>query len=216
MKVLQIIPSLASGGAERLVVDLCNELANQGIEVYLCTVQNPNLNDYGFYLKELNASVHFSTLNQTKGFKILNIIKLLREIQRINPDIIHAHLSIMLYFYVLPLFKLRIPFFYTIHSLAHKVCPNNWFKLINKIYYKFGLIKVIAISDECEKSYKDFYGLTNSHLIYNGTRKLNKTIDYENVSININTFKHQLSDIIFVHVARFHKAKNQKLLIESL
>ena len=41
MKILQITYSLASGGAERFVVDLCNELAkNKDNEVYLLVIRD--------------------------------------------------------------------------------------------------------------------------------------------------------------------------------
>lgn len=214
MKVLQLIPSLASGGAERLVLDLCNEMADEGIDVYLCTIQNPKLYDYGFYKSELNKNVKFSTLNQTKGFKFSNLFKLIREIQRIKPDIIHGHLSIVLYFYFLiPLF-LNIPFFRTIHTLAEKDCPNRWFKKINKIYYRLGLLKVITISDECNRSYERFYKLFNAHLILNGTRKSLKTDQFDKTVKEIEGLKFQQSDTVFVHIARYHILKNQKLLID--
>ena len=68
IKILQIIPSLASGGAERFVVDLCNELINQSVEVHLCIVQDPDVKDYGFYRAELSNQVHFHSLYQSKGF----------------------------------------------------------------------------------------------------------------------------------------------------
>lgn len=49
MRILQIIYSLTSGGAERLVVDLSNELARQGQDVYLCVLRDDKLEGYDFY-----------------------------------------------------------------------------------------------------------------------------------------------------------------------
>ena len=50
MKILEIITSLSSGGGERFVGDLCNELSTfQTCEVELLTIKDDTLHDYGFY-----------------------------------------------------------------------------------------------------------------------------------------------------------------------
>lgn len=214
MKILQIIPSLASGGAERFVVDLCNELNVQGEDVYLCILLNSQDADYGFYLPELNNSVHFIALNQSKGFRLNKIWLLYKLIRDTKPNIVHIHLSIYLYVYFLSLINFRTPFFFTIHSLAEKACHGFHFRLLNFIYYLLGLINVIVISDECKLSYEKFYGLHNATLIYNGRKKNTPSFRYQEVLCEINKLKQNGSDLVFVHVARFEKSKNQKLLIQ--
>lgn len=44
MKILQIIPLLGTGGAEKFTIDLSNELANLGHEVVLVTLFDNNNN----------------------------------------------------------------------------------------------------------------------------------------------------------------------------
>ena len=60
MKILHIIPSLRKGGAERLVLDICNEVINQqNIEVKLVTFSEEN--EYQFLKMGLvNSSFIFS------------------------------------------------------------------------------------------------------------------------------------------------------------
>ena len=60
MKILEIIPQLATGGAERLVVDLCYELSKTQ-EVFLLVFYDPRENDH--YAKEISENVYFITLN---------------------------------------------------------------------------------------------------------------------------------------------------------
>ena len=63
MKILQVIPHLGSGGAERFVVDLSNELSKQGHEVVLLTFYDLE-GKYGFYkndIKELNRFLFIKT-----------------------------------------------------------------------------------------------------------------------------------------------------------
>jgi len=213
MKILQIIPSLGSGGAERLVVDLCNEMADQGQDVTLCIVQNPEEEDYGFYLHELHESVRFISLNQKKGFTFRNISSLQKMIREISPDIVHVHLSAILYLYVLSLVNLNTCFYHTLHNLAEKTCDNSVLKLMNYFYFSLGIIKVITISEECDISYQKFYKLRNATMINNGRKANLPSINYPSVREEINHLKKQDSDLVFIHVARYHRQKNQELLI---
>ena len=57
MKVLEIIPNLASGGAERFVVDLSNELIKiKDVQIFVLTFRT-NQGCLNFYEKELNEHI---------------------------------------------------------------------------------------------------------------------------------------------------------------
>ena len=68
MRILEIIPQLSSGGAERFVVDLCNELSISN-DVTLLVFHN--LEQYGFYANELSDKVRIISLNKKKGVSFL-------------------------------------------------------------------------------------------------------------------------------------------------
>ena len=215
MKILQIIPSLGSGGAERFVVDLCNELSHQGEDVCLCIVQNPEESDYGFYLPDLDPSVKFISLQQSKGFSFKNIKLFHQVIQEIKPNVIHGHLGVLLYFYVLKLLNWNAQFFYTIHTLAEKSSPGFLNRGINLFYFGLKLIKTITISNECNKSYKQYYGLSNACMINNGRSALQQSLLFQNIKEEVRKYKKNDSDLVFIHIARFHSQKNQKVLINA-
>ena len=91
-KILFLIPSLAKGGAERLVLDICNEfLKRSDFQVKLITFHSKN--EYKFLTTELDYSVvHSSYSPSLKGKSIIDVKNLQEEINQFQPDIIHSHL----------------------------------------------------------------------------------------------------------------------------
>lgn len=91
MKIIHIIPTLNKGGAERLVLDICIELHQQGHEVYLVTFSNENT--YEFLSNKVNHKVIPSTFVPSLSGKSKVVVDELQEfIDEIKPDIIHSHL----------------------------------------------------------------------------------------------------------------------------
>jgi glycosyltransferase involved in cell wall biosynthesis len=92
MKVIQIIPRIRKGGAERIVLDICNELSKrQGVEVLLITFNDDN--GYPFLTDNLNWKVVPSSINLSMWHKnVLNVDELQKTIDDFKPDIIHSHL----------------------------------------------------------------------------------------------------------------------------
>ena len=92
MKILHIIPSLRKGGAERLVLDICNEVINQqNIEVKLVTFSEEN--EYQFLTKNIDWEIIPSRCIPSITKKATIDITLLQEkIDAFQPDIIHTHL----------------------------------------------------------------------------------------------------------------------------
>jgi glycosyltransferase involved in cell wall biosynthesis len=92
MRILHIIPSLRKGGAERICMDICDELSRQnGVEVKLVYLNN--LVEYetanaGYNIKFIPASISLSLTKPAK-YNIAGLEKLIKEFK---PDIIHSHL----------------------------------------------------------------------------------------------------------------------------
>lgn len=214
MKILQVIYSLSSGGAERFTVDLCNELSKLGHDVTLCVIRDDK-DDSGlsFYKSELNENVKYINLHQTKGFKISTFIKVHLIVNRIKPDVVHCHLNVIPYFFIIGLFNKRIRIVHTLHSIAEKTLHPLQF-WINKFFYSKGVIIPVAISDESKKSFENFYQVSKVYKINNGRSFIQPTPFKENVNSEINRLKETNNDFVFIHVARHHLSKNQNLLIE--
>ena len=92
MKILQIIPSLAKGGAERLVLNICNEMHSRAnVTVKLITFTELNL--YTYLLGSIDYKIVPSKYTPSIfGKSTIDIEDLQREINQFQPDIIHSHL----------------------------------------------------------------------------------------------------------------------------
>ena len=125
MKILEIIPSLGSGGGERFVVDLSNELAKDSTcEVELMIVKDEHIANNGFYRKDIKENVKFTSL-KIKKFSLSTIFKLYKEIKKRKPDIVHYHLSGMISVMFFTIFFYRKPvYFQTLHGRADKQQNN--------------------------------------------------------------------------------------------
>ena len=95
MRVLQFIPSLHKGGAERMFVDLANNLLKNGctVDILLAYPSPPQLNQY-----RLNASIPISIVGTRHAFRLLRygsiVAWTIRNRNKLKDfDIIHAHLN---------------------------------------------------------------------------------------------------------------------------
>lgn len=92
MRILHIIPNLRKGGAERIAMDICEELsAREGIEVklvYLNNLAEYDTKNINYDLSFIPSSVRLS-LTKPAQYNTQLLEKLIQEFQ---PDIIHSHL----------------------------------------------------------------------------------------------------------------------------
>lgn len=214
MHIIQLIYSLSSGGAERFVVDLSNELANMGHDVTLCMLLKDDNAGLTFNKKFINANVKFHAMNFDRGFSIHKSDLLQNYIKKENPDIVHCHLNVIPYVFRLCLFNRRIKFFHTLHNIAEHASGSRWQYHINKFYYKHNLIRPICISKLCLESYINLFKLNNAPVIDNGRAVPDISDKFNTVKAEVDYLKHGQSPV-FIHVARYNFQKNQELLIDS-
>lgn len=214
MKIIQLVYSLSSGGAEKFVVDLSNQLANMGNEVIFCMLLSEQNEKYVFNKRFLNQKVRFHSMNFKKGFSLIKSYKLCKFIENEKPDIVHCHLNVIPYIFKLALTNKKIKFFHTLHSITTHTYGSKTQYYINKFFYKKGLITPVTISRLCQKSYEEIYKLNNSVCINNGRSPVIPTASYNKVQDEIKKYKKNDKTIVFCHVARYSPEKNQNLLID--
>ncbi len=209
MKIVEIIPQLSSGGAERFVVDLCNELS---VSHEVTLIVYYDLSKYGFYLNELSAKVNIISLGKKEGFSFSLFYRLYQEIERITPDVVHLHTRAINYAFPLAFATKNIDFYMTIHNAAEKEAGGLLGKLIRKTSFTTRMITPVTISKESLNSFKDFYGLS-APLIFNG-RNINgdRSVDTE-VKDECNAYRTNTSTRLLVNIARFTSVKRQDLLV---
>ena len=211
---MQIIYSLSSGGAEKFVVDLSNELLRRGHEVILCMLLNDKDEILVFNRQFLRCNVEFYSMKFDRGFSMMKCAKLEEFIISKRPDIIHCHLNVIPYVFRFLLFNKRIVVIHTLHNIASETVRGFQYYM-NKFYYSLNLIHPVCISKICLESYRSFYHLNNAKMINNGRSIVDKTPRFSEVVGEVDSYKITPNTKVFIHVARFCEQKNQGLLIES-
>ena len=206
MKIIQIISSLGNGGAEKLVVELSNELAKQH-EVILVSLKE--VEHWMFPPKYLSSRVEIISLNKGQGKDIKLIYKLFFLLSRSKPDIVHIHLNMPLFYMLLIMpFLRKIKFVFTIHNsfLPHK-------ELINKVsllpFYK--RVANICLSDSIRSQFSSGFPKLSFTTIENGIKKNERVFNdlvYNEVRESSKGFKYT-----FLFVGRFSYQKNIPLLL---
>ncbi len=212
MKIMHILPSLYTGGAEKFCIDICNELSkNNNNEIYLCSLEKLN-EQQRIMFDKIGENVHFLSMNKEGKHPtlILDIMKMLRDVK---PDITHTHLRAQIYA-ALGLIVNKIPNIHTVHSLAEKETTFGK-RQIYKVLYKFFDFTPVSISQEVLKSVQEEYGAKFDIAIDNGVQKLTKTDKFDDTKAYIDSLKQTEKSKIFVNIGRVYPVKNQKLLIEA-
>ena len=92
LKILHIIPSLMAGGAERLVIDICNELDKRNdIEVKLILLSDQIDFDKKTIVFDFSV-IHPQLRLSFKGSSHVDLNEFVKAVKKFKPDIIHSHL----------------------------------------------------------------------------------------------------------------------------
>lgn len=167
MKILQLIPQLSSGGAERFVVDISNELSKRH---EVCLAVSFSLEGaIAFYKSELSSAVKVVSLNKKLGFDTAYSYRLYKTIKQEAPDIVHTHLDAYTHFAILKWLFPRVKFVHTLHSDAQFESGGRLKAILKKTFFRRGWCKAATISRASDDSFKALYGANvDSTLIYNG------------------------------------------------
>ena len=167
IKLVEVLPDIGSGGAEKLVTDLLLNFDSNKFDVTLVLL----FDERGKYYYELlkNRGINIITLNKKPGFDIKCFFRMNKILKKLKPDIIHTHRYVNLYILPYYIFHRKQTGFHTVHSLAE----NELEKMHRKItYWLFHHRKVfpVAISNICMESVLNYYRLPSSQVqtIYNG------------------------------------------------
>lgn len=218
MRILQIINSLGTGGAEKLLLDTIPLFKERGIEMDLLVFWD---NKHPF-LEQLRAtkSCKIIVLNESENskdiYKISNCIKLSRYLK--NYDVVHVHLFPAQYFvaFANQFNKKKAKLIFTEHSTFNKRMSTFLLKDIDKWIYKF-YTKIAAISNDVSFMLENHISNQKDKivLIENGVN-LNRIEESEVLSKNEIHPKLSQNDTVLCQVSAFREGKDQLTLIKSL
>jgi glycosyltransferase involved in cell wall biosynthesis len=214
MKILQVINSLNTGGAEKLLLESLPLYKAQDISVELLL-----LNDQGshFFKKIQNhkyLKVHilssYSIYNPINIFKIIPFLK--------NYDLVHVNLFPSIYWVAIAklISRNKVKLILTEHATSNRRFRSRYFRPIDKIIYS-NYDKIVTISEDVDKVIKNYTGLPvkNFQLISNGV----------NISSIVNSKPSQDPEILdflgdksksIIQVSRFQDPKDQPTLIKAI
>lgn len=216
MKILHIIPSLQTGGAERLALDICIELDRRiDIEVKLFMLHDINDFEEFSFIKYIPGSIALS-LRSKNVFAVSGLEK---EIQEFAPNVIHTHLfeaEIVSRSIPYPQAKWfthfhdNMPQFLTfsIKTLFNKRLLTNFYEktFLFKRYKENKGTTFISISKDTEKYLrKNVCKGFPTFLLYN--------------AINLETFSNEKileerKDLKLINIGSFQAKKNQQFLVD--
>ena len=214
MKVAHLFWSLSYGGIETMLVNIANMQARLGTCVSVIIINDlidPDLE------KELLPIVHFVRLNRRLGTKSLSFMcQLNRELDNINPDVVHLHNSVLLN-YLCEHRRRMSCCVVTLHEMPFGKVGMKWRwgnMVENLLLHQKGIVRRMnviqhryAISEAVADALKDKYGL-DSTVISNGI----KTGMF--VKRDMHLFENKMK---VVQVGRLaHDVKGQDLLIEAV
>lgn len=227
--IVHIVDSLAVGGRENLVVDLCNKFNKNKYKIYIILLSDDDLS----LSNKLDENINLYTLPYKFNTKIGRLIflssflrikfKIERILININPNIIHTHSFIhrlLIVAFSINKFKNNVSFFHTNHTSGlyyeNSGLVNSIKLLIEKIALSLFKPSLIAISENVQKNNIKIFNKFSkqSRFIGNGIN-LSK-FDRLNVSSNRNNWNLDEKDIVITYVARLSDGKNHMTLLKSI
>lgn len=206
MRILHVITSLRTGGAEHLMVDLLPRLRDLGNEVELLLFDGTRTPFYE-QLEATGIPIHKLTLGGNV-YNPLNIFRLMRYMRGV--DIIHTHNTACQLF--VPMAKMlnfgKAKLFTTEHNTTNRRRGNKVLRLLDKWMYN-RYERIICISDKAQDNLEQHIGQHSSICtIYNGidTQRFLRTI--KDISAK--------TEFIVTMVAGFRPQKDQDTLIRAM
>ncbi|MBQ7042387.1 MAG: glycosyltransferase [Muribaculaceae bacterium] len=204
MKILHVITSLRTGGAERLMVDLLPRLRDMGNEVELLLFDGTRT---PFYEELENTGIKIHSLavggNVYNPFIIFRLFKYLKKY-----DIIHTHNTACQLYVAICSLLCSVVYYTTEHTTTNRRRDWWWYKPIDKwMYTRYN--KTICISEQTLKNIEKYIGKHNRNIvIHNGVNlgKYRKSI--KNITNN--------QEFIISMVAGFRYQKDQDTLIKAI
>lgn len=209
MNILEIIPQLSSGGAERFAVDLSNELAAMGHEVVLVVLHR--LTGNNFYLQDVDKRVRVVSMNKRMGADLMLPLRIMRLVRTEKPDVIHTHLRAVVYDALEACASHSVMHCHTVHTAASQEAGSGISAWVRKFLFKRKKSIPVTISDESLRSFEDFYGFT-APMIANGRNVPQDLQVSQEVREEINSYKQTPNTRVLVCLARINKVKRQTML----
>lgn len=195
MKIVHVITSLSSGGAERMLSKIVNgDNLNENIIITLFDIKQ-------FYELDKNVKVIDLKLKQNFLGKLLALPKLLILIRKINPDIIQFWMKTNIYSITKIFIDKDIKLIFNYRNSYYS--DGKVTKLLTKMVSGLSDMNIFVSKDAYFSRKNNNFKINNYEIISNGFERKSYEFKLNN-------------KLIFGYIGRYHLVKNQQLLINSL
>lgn len=209
--ILFVIPTLGTGGSERVVLNLCIHLDRQLFSPIVAAFRD------GFLKEEMvNAGVPVHVLNRRSGIDMRLTLKLIDLIGRYRVRVVNTHHFVSLFYAFWASRWKRVPLMHTEHSRWEmetlKPIWNYWFK-----FFLSRIEMGTAVSNEAFLHLLRVYSIDRERCarVPNGVDlklfKPAQTARITRASLGLST-----DDIVIGSVGNLRREKNQELLIKAM
>jgi glycosyltransferase involved in cell wall biosynthesis len=166
LRVLQLVPSLRTGGAERVVADLARQLRWLGHTVAVASMFGPLATRLERDLEADGVPVLF--LGKRPGLDLRMCLRIARTLRAFRPDVVHTHHYALRYALPAVATSARCRFVHTVHNLARFEIDRPS-RLLQSVAYRRRVVPV-AIGEAVARSFEEEYGRPPGQVIPNGIR----------------------------------------------
>lgn len=209
MKILQVITSLSTGGAEKLISEISPMLRDKGHQIDVLafdgtdTAFKKTLTDKGIMVYSFGKECN--VYNPLFIFRLAKIMK--------NYDIVHTHNTAPQLFAAIGSLLCSVLLCTTEHTTSNRRRDWKWYALIDKWMYS-RYRKVICISDSTEQNLREFIK-DNSDKICTISNGINVTSYSHAVSVDKSSISKHPERKVVAMVAGFRYQKDQETLIRA-
>ncbi|MGH9946971.1 MAG: glycosyltransferase [Pyrinomonadaceae bacterium] len=223
VKVLHLIPTLSSGGAERQLVNLVRSTSKDIVEHVVCVINDADffagqIRDAGFRVIELQIETKHPFISAAWAFR--------KVVADVKPDVVHswlydANVSARLTALTLS----GIPIVTSLQLADYEpdgIKEAGWnpkkvgiLKVIDRITAKLSGTYFIACSDFVKRSYQRNFGIKDSNIetIYNAV-DIDTLASYEGFNEKLRKeFDLPEDAFVFLNVGRLDPQKSQKFIL---
>ena len=201
--ILFTCDSMGSGGAEKVISTLSNEMANRGIRVSIVGVgdrKEPRT------FHALNQGVEYITLydktTRKKHGRLSRLIKLRKCILNLNPDVVISFLPNAIVYTMICIFGTGKPFIVSERNDPNKNPNNKIYRYMKELGFRYADGAVFQTADAMR--YYPESVQKKSAIIYNPVQLM-----------NVPKNKVKVRNKVVLAVGRLTEQKNYKMLLES-
>jgi len=163
VRILELIPTLSVGGAERVVSLLAEALAADH-DVTVVSLGPPTGSWIEDRLTQSGVAVRY--LGKPPGLHPRTIPRLARVLRAVRPDVAHTHLHVLKYLLPARLAVRRLPIVHTLHNVAEHEA-ESLDQALQQVAFRAG-VHAVSIGGAVTESVSAVYGRPPSAVIANG------------------------------------------------